>query len=44
MFAIEVESDAVHVIELMAALNNSRMDLSIEGPIFDEIRILQKRF
>ncbi|KAL6188600.1 hypothetical protein ACLB2K_039992 [Fragaria x ananassa] len=38
---IEVEFDAANVIE---ALSNPDADLSMEGPVFDEIRILKREF
>ncbi|KAL6190986.1 hypothetical protein ACLB2K_037380 [Fragaria x ananassa] len=38
---IEVEFDAANAIE---ALNNPDVDLSMEGPVFDEIRILKREF
>ncbi|KAL6224962.1 hypothetical protein ACLB2K_003816 [Fragaria x ananassa] len=38
---IEVESDAVNVVQ---ALNSFESDLSMEGPIFDEIRLLKNEF
>ena len=38
---IEVESDALNVVH---ALNSFESDLSREGPIFDEIRLLKNEF